>query len=73
MSTKVDTYQEQRADQRSAPTKRSVSTKVDTYQEQRADQRSAPTNSSGNLSKAGWVRLRGCPRHGCRGQAPMDG
>ncbi len=24
-----------------------------------------------DLSKAGWVRLRGCPRHGCRGQAPM--
>ncbi len=54
----------------------------------RADQRSAPTNSSGNrhppkqiavltdrgeLSKAGWVRLRGCERHGCRDQAPMDG
>ncbi len=27
----------------------------------------------GNLSKAGWVRVQGCPRHGCRGQAPMDG
>ncbi len=27
----------------------------------------------GDLSKAGWVRLRGCPRHGCRGQAPKDG
>ncbi len=26
----------------------------------------------GNLSKAGWVRLRGCPRHGCRGQAYRD-
>ena len=26
----------------------------------------------GNLSKAGWVRLRGCPRHGCRGQAYKD-
>ncbi len=25
-----------------------------------------------NLSKAGWVRWRGCPRHGCRGQAPKD-
>ncbi len=25
------------------------------------------------LSKAGWGRLWGCPRHGCRGQAPMDG
>ena len=23
-----------------------------------------------NLSKAGWVRWRGCPRHECRGQAP---
>ena len=27
----------------------------------------------GGLSKAGWVRLRGCERHGCRDQAPMDG
>jgi len=36
-----------------------VSTNVDTHQQPRADQRSAPTNSSGNLSKAGWVRLRG--------------
>ena len=27
----------------------------------------------GELSKAGWVRLRGCERHGCRDQAPMDG
>ncbi len=27
----------------------------------------------GNLSKAGWVRWQGCPRHGCRGQAPKDG
>ncbi len=43
--------------------------------------RSTPTNSSaeriptdrGRLSKAGWVRWRGCPRHGCRGQAPRDG
>ncbi|SMR82924.1 hypothetical protein SAMN05518671_2264 [Stenotrophomonas lactitubi] len=26
----------------------------------------------GDLSKAGWVRLRGCPRHGCRGQAYRD-
>ena len=25
------------------------------------------------LSKAGWVRLRGCERHGWRDQAPMDG
>ncbi|MBA0225703.1 hypothetical protein D7U89_09420 [Stenotrophomonas maltophilia] len=22
------------------------------------------------LSKAGWCRIAGCPRHGCRGQAP---
>ncbi|MBN5174587.1 hypothetical protein JY430_20930, partial [Stenotrophomonas maltophilia] len=44
-----------------------VSTKVDTHQQQRE------THSTGKLSKAGWVRLRGCPRHGCRGQAPMDG
>ena len=28
------------------------------------------TADRGNLSKAGWVRWRGCPRHGCRGQAP---
>ncbi len=27
----------------------------------------------GKLLKAGWVRLRGCERHGCRDQAPMDG
>ncbi|SFS06630.1 hypothetical protein SAMN04487782_3194 [Stenotrophomonas maltophilia] len=27
----------------------------------------------GSPSKAGWVRWRGCPRHGCRGQAPRDG
>src|SRR6185437_13024767 len=26
----------------------------------------------GNLSKAGWVRLRGCPRQGGRGQAYRD-
>ncbi len=38
-----------------------VSTKVGTHR------------SSSNLSKAGWGRLRGCPRHGCRGQAPTDG
>ena len=50
-----------------------------------ADQRSAPTTISssihqqqvptdrGELSKAGWVRLRGCERHGWRDQAPMDG
>ncbi|PSD21825.1 hypothetical protein C7E13_19565 [Stenotrophomonas maltophilia] len=25
-----------------------------------------------NLSKAGWVRSRGCPRHGCRGQDALD-
>ena len=31
------------------------------------------TADRGNLSKAGWVRWRGCPRHGCRGQAPRDG
>ena len=39
--------------------------------------RSTPTNSRTtmrrDLSKAGWVRLRGCPRHGCRAQAPLDG
>ncbi|MBA0334874.1 hypothetical protein D7Y40_00445 [Stenotrophomonas maltophilia] len=28
----------------------------------------AGTNSSNQLSKAGWVRLRGCERHGCRDQ-----
>ena len=27
----------------------------------------------GNLSKAGRCRIAGCPRHGCRGQAPKDG
>ncbi len=44
---------------------------VDSYQSEiGADQRSAPTTSLVKLSKAGWVRLRGCPRHGCRGQAP---
>ncbi|CAQ47187.1 hypothetical protein Smlt3778 [Stenotrophomonas maltophilia K279a] len=47
---------------------------VDSYQSEiGADQRSAPTTSRVKLSKAGWVRLRGCPRHGCRGQAPTDG
>ncbi len=47
---------------------------VDSYQSEiGADQRSAPTTSRVKLSKAGWVRLRGCPRHGCRGQAPRDG
>ncbi len=25
------------------------------------------------LSATGWVGSAGCPRHGCRGQAPMDG
>uniref|UniRef100_UPI0037367BF8 hypothetical protein n=1 Tax=Stenotrophomonas maltophilia TaxID=40324 RepID=UPI0037367BF8 len=48
-----------------------VSTKVDTHQEQRADQRSAPTNSSGKLSKAGWVRLWGREPHGCGDRAYM--
>ena len=33
----------------------------------------ATSKARGKLSKAGWVRLRGCPRHGCRGQAPKDG
>ena len=28
---------------------------------------------TGKLSKAGRCRIAGCPRHGCRGQAPMDG
>ena len=35
-------------------------------------QQQVPTDR-GNLSKAGWVRLRGCERHGWRDQAPMDG
>jgi len=35
-------------------------------------QDAVPT-ARGELSKAGWVRLRGCERHGCRDQAPMDG
>ncbi|SSM87363.1 Uncharacterised protein [Acinetobacter baumannii] len=34
---------------------------------------SAVPTDRGKLSKAGWVRLRECPRHGCRGQAPKDG
>ncbi len=34
--------------------------------------RDAPA-ARGKLSKAGWARWRECPRHGCRGQAPMDG
>ncbi|MNV61987.1 hypothetical protein D3C71_1545150 [compost metagenome] len=46
-----------------------VSTRVDTHQQQHRRR----SDSSGKLSKAGWVRLRGCPRHGCRGQAPRDG
>src|SRR6185437_6608695 len=45
-----------------------VSTKVDT-----PGARHAIPPDCRNLSKAGWVRLRGCPRHGCRGQAPKDG
>ncbi|MEQ3438009.1 hypothetical protein STENO_002148 [Stenotrophomonas maltophilia] len=35
-----------------------------------------PTTHStvtGTLSKVGRCRIAGCPRHGCRGQAPMDG
>jgi hypothetical protein len=28
---------------------------------------------TGKLSKAGRCRIAGCPRHGCRDQAPMDG
>ncbi|TDV32321.1 hypothetical protein N440_3220 [Stenotrophomonas sp. CC22-02] len=28
---------------------------------------------SGNLSEVGRCRSAGCPRHGCRGQAPRDG
>ena len=38
-----------------------MSTKVDTYQQQR------------DSVEGGWVRLRECPRHGCRGQAPWTG
>ncbi len=37
--------------------------------------RSTPTNSSDDLSKAGWVRLRGRPRHGpeaCLGRVGQD-
>ena len=34
--------------------------------------RSTPTNSSRNLSKAGWVRLRGRERHGWRDRAYRD-
>ncbi len=41
--------------------------------------RSTPTGNRdlptviGKLSKAGRCRMAGCPRHGCRGQAPRDG
>ena len=35
--------------------------------------RSTPTNSDRNLSEVGRCRSAGCPRHGCRGQAPRDG
>jgi len=39
----------------------------------RVDQgRHLPT-VTGKLSKAGRCRMAGCPRHGCRGQAPRDG
>jgi hypothetical protein len=48
-----------------------VSTKVDTHK-QRADQRSAPTNSSGKLSKAGWVR-RGVSAAWMPRPSPKDG
>ena len=41
-----------------------VSTKVDSYQQQ--------PNSSGKLSKAGWVRLRGRERYGWRDRAYRD-
>ncbi|SET06960.1 hypothetical protein SAMN05720615_102254 [Stenotrophomonas indicatrix] len=57
---------------RSTPTNSSV---VDTRQQPRADQRSAPTNSSGNLSKAGWVRLRGalpCAQDSAHEQAATE-
>ncbi len=57
---------------RSTPTN---SRMVATHQEPRADQRSPPTNSSGNLSKAGWVRLRGREPHGpeaCLGRVGQD-
>ena len=40
---------------------------VGTHQQQR---HAVPTDRGG-LSKAGWVPLRGCERHGCRDQAPM--
>ncbi len=30
-------------------------------------------SDTGKLSKVGRCRIAGCPRHGCRGQAPMDG
>jgi len=36
------------------------------------DSRTHPT-VTGKLSKVGRCRIAGCPRHGCRGQAPMDG
>ena len=57
-----------------------VSTKVDTHQQQRGQHPptaawSTPTNSSGNLSKAGWVRLRGREPHGpeaCLGRVGQD-
>ena len=53
-----------------------VSTKVDTYQPQRGRHppragNAIPTDR-GNLSKAGWVRLRGRERHGWRDRAYMD-
>ena len=59
-----------------------VSTKVDTHQfvmiraEQgrhlQPSQFSSPT-VTGKLSGVGRCRVAGCPRHGCRGQAPKDG
>ena len=45
-----------------------VSTRVDTHQQQHRRR----SDSSGKLSKAGWCRVAGCPRHGWRGQAYTD-
>ncbi|PII13419.1 hypothetical protein CR918_17595 [Stenotrophomonas indicatrix] len=42
-------------------------------QEQQQQQQQKQKQKRVSCGMAGWVRLRGCPRHGCRGQASKDG
>ena len=47
----------------------SITSAVPTNGRHPPEQNAVPTDRR-KLSKAGWVRLRGCERHGCRDQAP---